>query len=109
MNYIINIITIISSIFRAESIFDNLYDNDNGLESPNVSNKFLFANIGLQSIEPYTKLVGMPYKWCQYLCGLFYDNKEAREALISQGSDLTNVTNYLFLSYSNQIKKEIID
>jgi hypothetical protein len=29
------------------------------------------------------KQLGSPYKWCQYLCGLYYDNKFDRHTLIS--------------------------
>lgn len=29
----------------------------------------------VKSIEPYTKTIGYPYKWCQILCGLYYINE----------------------------------
>lgn len=40
----------------------------------------------IKSIEPYTKLVGAPYRWCQILCGLFYENKQDRQELIYPAS-----------------------
>lgn len=64
-----------NSLLRSDSIFDCLYENDRGRESPNLSNKFLFSSIGVKSIESYTKTIGYPYKWCQILCGLYYINE----------------------------------
>lgn len=38
--------------------------------------------MGVKSIEPYLKQIGKPYRWCQMLCGLYYENKSDRESLI---------------------------
>jgi len=67
-----------SSMLKNENMFNNLYPRDNGLESPNLANKFLFNNTGVKSIESYMKSIGIPYKWCQILCGLYYGNKSGK-------------------------------
>ena len=32
-------------------------------------------SLSVKSIEPYTKIIGYPYKWCQIICGLYYINE----------------------------------
>ncbi len=43
----------------------------------------------IKSIEPHLKQIGSPYKWCQYLCGLYYDNKFDRHSLISSSQSVS--------------------
>ena len=38
-----------SSIVRADKMFNNLYTNDTGVESPNLANKFLLSKFGYVS------------------------------------------------------------
>jgi hypothetical protein len=35
-----------SSILNSENVFNCLYENDNGQESPNIANKLLMNNLG---------------------------------------------------------------
>ena len=67
---------------RPEEIFDYVYPNDNGLESPNLTNKFLYHNAGIKSLEPYLKQIGIPYKWCQLICGLNYENRTDKNSVL---------------------------
>lgn len=64
-----------TSMLKAENMFNLLYPNDNGLESPNLANKFLLSNSGIKSIDQYMGSIGIPYRWCQILCGLYYGTK----------------------------------
>ena len=76
-----------NSILRGESVFSCLYEDDTGLESPNWANKILLNNMGIVSIEGYLKQIGHPYRWAQMLCGLFYENKFDRQAIIYPSVD----------------------
>jgi THO complex subunit 5 len=73
----------IDSILNEQQMFSYLLANDNGLESPNLSNKFLFNYFGIKSFEPYLNTYGTPYRWSQMLCGLFFENKFDRHTLVS--------------------------
>ncbi len=64
-----------SIMLRPDTIFHCLYPGDNGVESPNLSNKYLFSNTGIKSFETFMKPIGVAYRWCQVLCGLYYGNK----------------------------------
>lgn len=83
-----------SSMLKIENMFSNLYPKDNGLESPNLANKFLFNNTGIKSIESYMKTIGVPYKWCQILCGLYYGNKTGKNSANSAASNSSEVNDY---------------
>lgn len=61
----------------------------------------------IKSIEPYLKSIGIPYKWCQILCGLYYENKSDRHALIS--SSLTGNINEASTSHQNDSKSSDLD
>lgn len=71
-----------NSLLRSDSMFHCLYQDDTGQESPNCANRILLNNMGIISIEAHLKHVGHPYRWAQILCGLFYENKFDRQALI---------------------------
>ncbi len=71
-----------NSILKSDNMFNCLYEGDTGQESPNWANKILLNNMGIISIEPHLKHIGHPYRWAQILCGLFYENKFERQALI---------------------------
>ena len=36
----------------------------------------------MRSIEAHIKTIGSPYRWCQMLCGLFYETKSDRKMMI---------------------------
>jgi hypothetical protein len=47
-----------------------------------VANRFLLNNFGIKSLEAFAKEIGTPYRWCQILCGLFYETRQDRLHMI---------------------------
>lgn len=91
-------------LLRPENMFNYLYPGDNGSESPNLSNKFLFNNTGVKSIEPFMKHIGIPYKWCQVLCGLYYGNKSEARAI---GVENTSLDEYDSKQEANKLDHKV--
>lgn len=64
-----------SQMLNVNNMFNYLYPGDSGYESPNLANQFLLNHIGVKSFESFMKPIGIPYKWCQILCGMYYGSK----------------------------------
>lgn len=73
-----------SAIIRPDNMFHCLYPKDTGAESPNLSNNYLFSNTGIKSIEQFMKPIGVPYKWAQTLCGLYYGSKLTTKSAVNE-------------------------
>lgn len=54
----------------SESVLEDLFPNDRGLESPNPANAFLFQKIDAQGIVDFIFETGRPFVWAQKLAGL---------------------------------------
>ena len=72
------------------NMFNYLYPGDSGYESPNLANQFILNHIGIKSFESYMKPIGIPYKWCQILCGMYYGSKSE-----SKSNQTTEIHDYI--------------
>ena len=57
-------------VLSSEYFLDELYQGDQGNDSPNVANHFELKRHGLQEFSSYLSQVGRPYNWCQWMGGL---------------------------------------
>jgi hypothetical protein len=81
-----------SALLRLDTMFHCLYPGDNGVESPNLANKYLFSNAGVKSMETFMKPIGVAYRWCQMLCGLYYGSRpETRPDRVDESGDKCEV------------------
>ena len=53
--------------------------------------KFFYSSV--KSIEPYMKNIGIPYRWCQIMCGMFYENR-------------FNQQSYLYMAEEDETKQQ---
>ncbi|XP_065663328.1 THO complex subunit 5 homolog isoform X2 [Hydra vulgaris] len=57
-------------LLSSDVILRDLLASDSGNELPSVASKYQLECLGSESFDPYIKLVGYPYLWVQWICGL---------------------------------------
>ncbi|KAM4808445.1 THO complex subunit 5 isoform 2-T2 [Rhinophrynus dorsalis] len=74
------------NLLNPDLILSCLYPGDDGMKTPNPSNRYQFDKIGILSLSDYISELGHPYLWVQAMGGLNFPTEQPQSAVIADNA-----------------------
>ncbi|XP_075264045.1 THO complex subunit 5 homolog A-like [Convolutriloba macropyga] len=63
------------------TVLTNLFPKDDGADTPNPSNYYMFEKYNITSFSKFTRQIGFAYHWVQRICGVDFKTLRAGDAV----------------------------